>query len=335
MASNVFEDKSNETIRALSRLPDAFAPPSLKEPVLRSALSALRRRPDHAKPTCWLVHELGDSCARTALEYEWAELCHPLTYHPWQSDAPGTVNDPGVLFAQRAAHIGWHPQLGFGDEEELSDHLAALFQDESLVERAAALCRYGRYRTLGALIEHRITQDLFSWVARHRPEEAVGAVLAELVAALNAEFPAPVHTAREKLRPRAVSGESRFPISVRGIAHGSQTTLITSRIKLPRPHKTEGQVSCLHWEGFSRLEDDLGHLYLLRLDTEKQGRGRMGTDEEVTQVVIPAIVPQARRLYLTSPGYWESQFQKLEGHLRGRPVHTSVPDKAMVSVDLT
>src|SRR5699024_3079021 len=90
------------------------------------------------------------------------------------------------------------------------------------------------------------------------------------------------------------------------------------------------------WEGFSRAEDDLGNRYLILCQVEKGRPGlcRFLGSEMLTQTLFPALVPDARRRFLTNPGHVITHASTVDGQIRGRPRTYMVTDGSVVTVEL-
>lgn len=97
-----------------------------------------------------------------------------------------------------------------------------------------------------------------------------------------------------------------------------------------------GLRSSTFWEGFSRIEDDLGNHYLTLIEVEKAQPGlcRLFGTQRVTQTLFPGLAPGARRLELTNPGHLVSLVPTRGGQPAARPETRTVPDGASITVAL-
>ena len=164
-------------------------------------------------------------------------------------------------------------------------------------------------------------------------------------------------------RPRAVRGETSLtlPISVRRVVRGEFGFRVVSEVLLPKAEHSRtltgpsvaagrggasagqgteqgvpGQLATIRWEGFSRAEDDLGNRYLIlcRVEKGRPGLCRFLGSEMLTQTLFPALVPDARRLFLTNPGHVITHASTVDGQIRGRPRTHMVADGSVVTVEV-
>src|SRR5699024_10246550 len=97
-----------------------------------------------------------------------------------------------------------------------------------------------------------------------------------------------------------------------------------------------GQLATSRCEGFSRAEHDLGNGYLVACGGEegRPGLRRFVGREMLREALLRALVPDARRLFLTNPGHVITHASTVDGQIRGRSRTYMVADGSVVTVEL-